>query len=1058
MQSAALVALAMAGCALVAETLGAQEAQEAQEAQDRFVLATPQVVDPLRPLAQLDVAAGRIVVRAAVVGVADPLETHLGRAFDIQLSSLIRAYHARNYVLDGFALTWDPARTGHEGEDAEGSPAAGDTAGEQRKWPSVLVFRDDLWRKPGWGLDGNDAGAEYFVLFLVGESPTFGLQPKAFDLAARCATALNGVVTTRTGGQLDMDCPVLFKNGSWTERDAVLEVVGPSFSGSMQSLALTLGRLYQAAQKDNPGSKLTVHVTSPSASVVSNLRVTDWARALASVAGEIRYQMLAASLEEQLNELCVRAEDLAPRGNIVILAEESTFGGGVNAILEDAKDGSIVANCARRIRVAQFTQNVAAIRAEHSRLDRQASEGYRRLLKSSNKLLELDLSGIDVSADRPPAYHHELSSRSDELMLYGTFDALRVWVDPAIVAIVATDVRDRLFLLNEVRKLLPAALPVLLEMDFLTAHPDYRKISRGSVVIPNGETLVKLRRRTPGDLPSVTYCVGRELGIDYYAFPSDYSANMFRAALELIEPGVGNPDPAVKECCGDGYFVPPTPTQPVVTTLAGFQEFGKSQIDRKQDDEGQDDEKQDDKKPRAKDEYGSRLLASDSRLSLERPSYALLLIAGLLLTVISGWLYVHGRRHLIMVSALRNLNPWSAIREEKIRYPADAEPRIPPPRGVLRHAPALMLAFAVAVALIALTRFVGEIRSPTSELRWDLPHGRDEWALACLFLLYGCVAVIGAWRLYLWRLRYDFFLGPEAGRAAARAPLDSGVAHQGHIGFGVVVLLAMFLILLVPAIVRGVPTAVDDPWPSLVMSLLLLPLGAWFLAEFWTQAKRWSRLALILGRVMDFVATRSERPGAAARGTKEDCWPSPMELGELPQAPFSLQFRRRDLGALAEPPGDAEWVAQTRALSEGRWPFDEEAGATFTRWQARLVAEMRYAAVAVRTCAWCGILAPTAVLLGMSVYPPPSERLQTSASIALIVAGFALVMYVVLRLERHPTLSRMFTQHGDKLTLTSAVGALWPKLVAAALILVPVLFPDFLEWIYGLLRSINSLR
>jgi len=64
-------------------------------------------------------------------------------------------------------------------------------------------------------------------------------------------------------------------------------------------------------------------------------------------------------------------------------------------------------------------------------------------------------------------------------MLYQAFDALRVYVQPVAVAIVATDVRDRLYLLNEVRKNLPTALPVLMEMDFLTAHPDYRSISRG---------------------------------------------------------------------------------------------------------------------------------------------------------------------------------------------------------------------------------------------------------------------------------------------------------------------------------------------------------------------------------------------------------------------------------------------------------------------------------------------------------------------------------------------------------------------------------------------------
>ena len=315
------------------------------------------------------------------------------------------------------------------------------------------------------------------------------------------------------------------------------------------------------------------------------------------------------------------------------------------------------------------------------------------------------------------------------------------------------------------------------------------------------------------------------------------------------------------------------------------------------------------------------------------------------------------------------------------------------------------------------------------------------------------------WRRHLWRLRYDFYLGTPNG--LPRAPLDEALARRSPTGLSIVASAAVFVTLAV-ALARGLPTAVDSPWPPLVMSLPLLPLGTWFLVEFWSQSRHWCRFALVLGRTMGVVSRARAQSDAAASDAEagsgaSGAWPSLMELGETPQAPFSLRFRRRDLEALLASPGDGEWSRQTRELLAGRWPFRREGGPSFESWQARLVAEMRFAAVAVRSCAVCGILAPTIVLLGTSVYPPLAERLQTTLSVGLLVLGFAAVMFVVLRLERHPLLSRMFTQHGDSLSLSGAVGALWPRVVAAIVILVPVMFPDFLDWLYSLLRSINSL-
>jgi hypothetical protein len=250
------------------------------------------------------------------------------------------------------------------------------------------------------------------------------------------------------------------------------------------------------------------------------------------------------------------------------------------------------------------------------------------------------------------------------------------------------------------------------------------------------------------------------------------------------------------------------------------------------------------------------------------------------------------------------------------------------------------------------------------------------------------------------------------------------------------------------------------------MSLLLLPVGAWFLAQFWTQTRHWSELTLAFGSTLELVSTKI----ATTKGSDELRWPSPIVIGGPPQSPYSLQFRERDLETLCPLNDDQQWESDTRSLRSGKWPFAEGISpesegisaqferTRFLKWQARLVAEMRYASVAVRSAAWCGILAPTAVLIGLNVYPPYDQRLQTTIAVAMIITGFLLIMYQALRLERDPLLSRMFTLHGDRLSLGGAFGALWPKLIAASVILIPVLFPEISASLFNMIRSVNLLQ
>jgi hypothetical protein len=651
------------------------------------------------------------------------------------------------------------------------------------------------------------------------------------------------------------------------------------------------------------------------------------------------------------------------------------------------------------------------------------------LTQSQGQLLELNLSTVDEAADRPPPYDRLLSSRSDELMLYGTFDALKVYVKPAAVAIVATDIRDRLFLLNEIRKNLTMSLPVLLEMDFLTAHPDYRKISRGSVVIPSGDTLVRLDAKE-GHIVDKRHPAQET---SFYSFPSDYSANIFKAALGFIDhfeekPKENTHTESETDICSH-LLEKPGEFGPMVTTLAGFQGLTK---------------------PR------SKMLAADSRLSLELLVYMLFLAIGLLFSLVAFWLLVKRQKNTIMLWPFSRLNPKRFLTEEDEQADKPVEDFAPPKK--IKWISLGMMAVSVSLFSIAATQLFLIQSRESYELLWNLPHGRDVWALICIFLIYVVVAIVGFWRLYLWRKRYNSYLGTGCEHDLYLYD-DKCKGGQGASKFEPFfwVFISLTPATLVVLKILRVPTSVDEMWVPMLVSFLVLPVGAWFLVQFWKQWRNWSHFAMVLAQTMDVVSDKLT--GEGKHFSRSEGWPNLLAIGDRPQSPFNLMVRSEDLDILRESPNNAKWSKDTRNLiNRGEWPFGEGKTRAFERWQAQVVAEMRFAAVAVRTCAWCAILAPTFVLMGMDVYPAPWERLQTIISISLIVATFIAIMFVVLRLERHPLLSRMFTLHGTNLSLGGAFGALWPKLIAAVVILIPVLFPDVMEWLYTLLRSINSLN
>jgi hypothetical protein len=1009
-----------------------------------------------------------VTIHAAIATVPDPIATRLGRSFDLEVAALISAFEVRDYVLDGFWLTWPT-----DGKQAD------DT--RSRKEPSVLAFRKDVWRRcavdqPGSGC-ANAPAVEYYVLLLVGEAPTFGIHREAFAAAARVAaefelwsnanrrrsSSSDGADSTLAGGgKKDGEKPP-------TSKRVVLKVIGPSFSGSMQSLMTAL----DSAAADNillayasepcpaanaqgkappcPGLQAQLH--SPSATVLSNANANK-RTAHASSNLELVYSPIATDQCLQLKALFAYLTQTQhiPPGKIAILAEESSFGLGAGRECDESWKSAAkkVAESYPEADPAwhnepsllQFPQNVSSIRAEHAKLSK--TEGSNQSgFSLPSKFLELDMTGVELGKDLPPPYQPNLSTRSDELVLHQMLDALATFRRPAATIIIATDIRDRLFLLNEIKSALPGTLPVVLEVDNLLVHPDYRQLSRGSVVVGAGDTIVCIdlkrgsekreincRSRPDQSPPSATTSswpcntkdvLERSNPRQYFPFATDYAANTFRAVLRVVEPPAKTVDQP--EC-----------PQLLVATLAGFQPI-------------------DDLPPMGIPSDAATLgmlLSSETHAELWRFLMPVAGIASLMFLLIAGWLWsdrtgirvlVPLTRHSIHALGVRASRGWQLV-FNRAAYLADGIVTESPPPDHKQLAAIRFFAFLLGIVALgglaaSTVRTAGFLGHNPLSGAIALLHGRDWVAMVAVAAVFGAVIVISGLRLLIWN-----GLCRKIADATGVPPVLVERLREG--GYFRGILATAVLLAIVAASANGTSaTTVDSQRLTILLGIAALGAGTYFLVQLWFQLMRLQQLSREYARAIPIIQ----------RETGQTDWPNPLALGQSPTNPLNLVLYREDLERLRN--DDAVgWAQQTVGVICGKWPFtnlpEDPALAT---WQRYLVAQMKAGASALRGCAWAALMAPICALVMLEVYPAPYERLQTITAIGLMALSFCAVVITTLRLEKDMLLSRMFTKDADRVSLGDAIGALLPKLLVVLGVLISVFAPDLLT----LLPSLSKL-
>ncbi len=996
-------------------------------------------------------------IHAAIATVPDPVATRLGRSFDLEVAALISAFEVRGYVLDGFWLTWP--LNGKQADDAN-----------SRNEPSVLAFRKDVWRRCAGAQPESDCAnapaVEYYVLLLVGEAPTFGIHREAFAVAARHAAEFelwsNAYrAVSSSAGSADSTLPgSTEKAGSSVpnEKMTVLKVIGPSFSGSMQSLMTALRsaaadtKLLAFASEPCPAAdaqgqaarcpRLQAQLHSPSATVLSNASAENQtAHAVSSL--ELVYRPVATDQCMQLHALLeyLGTQDVSLK-DIAILAEESSFGLGASECVAGWTGKSD-----QQPRVLQFPQNIASIRAEHAQLSK-TERSSESTLSLPSKFLELDMTGVDVGKDLPPPYQANLSTRSDELVLHQMLDALATFRRPAATIIIATDIRDRLFLLNEIRSALPATLPVVLEVDNLMVHPDYRQLSRGSVVVGAGDTMVcvdlqpgsekkeiSCRSRADKTPPPATTpywpCNSKDVfershARQYYPFATDYAANTFRAVLRVVEPPAKTGDEA--EC-----------PQLLVATLAGFQPIGDlSTIGI----------------PADAATLGM-LLSSETYADLWRFLMPVVGIASLLFLLIAVWLWkdrtgirvlVPLPRHSIHALGAHASRCWQWL-FHRAAYLAQMK-AAPSPAAAPDHVHLdAVRVFAFSLGIIALVGLATAASRITGFIGQDLPpramallHGRDWGAMLAIATGFGAVIVISGLRLFIWNGLCRKIADANGVPAALVERLREGGYFRGT-------LAAAVLLAVVAASADGASPTTVDPQPlAILLGIATLGAGTYFLVQLWFQLMRLQQLSREYARAIPIIQ----------RVTSQADWPTPLALGQSPTNPLNLVLFREDLERLRHD-DVVGWARQTVNVICGKWPFtDLPQDPAFVTWQRYLVAHVKAGASALRGCVWAALMAPIATLVMLQVYAAPFERLQTITAIGLMGLSFCTVVVATLRLEKDILLSRMFTKDADRVSFGEAIGALLPKLLVVLGVLISVFAPDLLTLLPNLSKLLGA--
>ena len=521
------------------------------------------VADYRSPLPKEDVR-GTYSVDFMIVTVPDPIDSRLPHLFDRFLGSIERGAEADGLVLDRFDLPWvdeQDKRQAAKAEEAIPAPSTDSAADthDHLKEPGLLLFREPL----------NKDRPRLCLVFVVGETPTGGVEKDAFLSALRQIDALSTV-----------------KN----QKNPRIRILGPSFSGSAESLQnVLLNWLEEQGATQTPGNRRSIQIVSGSATAVSIAPPSTTAKNphqyyfdLQRFGADTTFETTVVNDDVALDSFFAYLSSKHPFScnetiRVGLLTEGNTSYGNSLSLtprlfrtpknapskeavavnkplaspapgspLPSRSAGSSASGCFVGPSIIKtslpFPLHISQLRSELEKARAQQNQNSQSPTQNSDSSKYLPVPFVDenaASGDAIPPFS-QLETPTSELILANLLSTIsNEHFD--YVGIAATDVRDTIFLAREVRQHSPSSVLFSLNADLLYAHPEASPNTRGMLIITPYPLFTLNQIWTKPPEPDDIKPRPR------LQFPDQASEGVYNAMLLLLGDGTGSPDDKLME-------------------------------------------------------------------------------------------------------------------------------------------------------------------------------------------------------------------------------------------------------------------------------------------------------------------------------------------------------------------------------------------------------------------------------------------------------------------------------------------------------------------------------
>lgn len=352
-------------------------------------------------------------VQFLLATIPDPLHTRVALFTDSSIQAIQKAADILGWEFAAQWLPWNDTVDPEEKEPAKRREERQDIR-DQEKQPGVLVFRpklDDKKDIPSF--------QRVLLVFLIGETPTSGVNPAQFQIARAYIRAIR--------------------------EPAKIRILGPTFSGSFYSLARLIekdkGRNRANAAPAEYSVRSGTATNAAAASAFQHWTGADFNDTTASSADQAEY------FRRTLSDLNIDPNDAA-----VLTEDESGYGGAVQR-LASGND----------IRVFRFPRDIAHLRNAY----REAVQSSKE--KSPTPDLEFSLKDTGIGEDSVPTFSPAHSPLSQNAVLNEIMGAIRR-DRIRIVQISASNVFDILFLARVLKRQCPDTRLLVSNADLLFAE------------------------------------------------------------------------------------------------------------------------------------------------------------------------------------------------------------------------------------------------------------------------------------------------------------------------------------------------------------------------------------------------------------------------------------------------------------------------------------------------------------------------------------------------------------------------------------------------------------